>query len=224
MLAPAIHQGGNRPPTDHVEAPADQREALGSEVAHRDAEVDLALEPRFHRVLVGGDHVRQVPGLQRAQVGVDDLTAGIGAALDVRGGRHGNARRRGHQRDLTQQPTRETPARRGGLAHAAQEPVLEAGRRIEARQPLSRGLSQRKELVLLPATSSAAADVGLELGHRTYVELVVHPGTDQTVCLGASHALSFSPATMSARSCARARDSRDITVPMGTPATSAISL
>src|SRR6266852_6206790 len=111
------------------------------------------------------------------------------------------------------------------LAHGAQEAFLETGRRIEAREPLSRGLLQREELVLLPTTSRAASDVALELDDRAHVELVVQQGADQTVSLGAGHAVSFcSLATMGTRSCARARDSRDITVPMGTPATSAISL
>src|SRR6266849_8128969 len=112
-----------------------------------------------------------------------------------------------------------------GLAHGAQEAFLETGRRIEAREPLSRGLPEREKLVLLPSTSRAASDVALELDDRAHVELVVQPGADQMVCLGTGHADSFCwRATMSTRSCARARDSRDITVPMGTPATSAISL
>src|SRR2546427_11353368 len=156
---------------------------------------------------------------------INDLVAGIDAALEGYGGGHGEARGSGHQPGLAQPAMRGARAGCRDLAHGAHEAFLETGRRIEARELLPRGLPQREKLVLLLTTSRAASDVALELDDRANVELVVQPRADQTVCLGAGHAVSFCwLATMSTRSCARARDSRDITVPMGTPATSAISL
>src|SRR5882757_3747339 len=54
MRAPPIDDGADRAGIDIIEPAADQRKTLRGEVDHRRRDVELAVEPRFYRVLVGG--------------------------------------------------------------------------------------------------------------------------------------------------------------------------
>src|SRR5467141_2205737 len=105
------------------------------------------------------------------------------------------------------------------------EPRLELRRRRVPDQVRTRRGLQLAQCLLLGAATGASGDVLLDLERSAQIELVVHVGVDQLLGLGAVHdALPcWRPAT-AACSCLRARDSRDITVPMGMCAMSAISL
>src|SRR5262249_12404329 len=117
---------------------------------------------------------------------------------------------------------RPAPPARRWIPDRRGEPRLERGGGREAGQVRAGGLAQRAQLGELGAAGGAIAQVGFELERRAHVELVVEVGSEERTRLGAVHGVS--PAERSARwSCVRARDKRDITVPMGTPATSAIS-
>ena len=60
MLAASIDDRGDGLAVDIVEPSADQPEALGCQVDDRRRDVELAVEPWFHRVLVARLHVGQV--------------------------------------------------------------------------------------------------------------------------------------------------------------------
>ena len=75
------------------------------------------------------------------------------------------------------------------------------------------------------AQAGATCHMGLDVARMAGIELAVDQRMQQDFAFGAVHGRSGSPsATFQAeRSIERARASRDITVPTGTPATSAIS-
>ena len=68
MLVAPIDQHRHRPVVHIVEPPADEGKLLCGEIAHRRRVVDAAVEPRLHRVLIGGEHIGQVPRLQRTNM------------------------------------------------------------------------------------------------------------------------------------------------------------
>ena len=80
VLAAAIDHGADGAGIDIIEPAADQGKALRGEVDYRRRDVELAVEPRFHGVLVGGNHVGEMTGLQRTQMRRYDLRLN---ALDV---------------------------------------------------------------------------------------------------------------------------------------------
>src|SRR6201994_4012866 len=53
VRAPAIDHGTDRPRIDVIEPAADQRKTLRGEIDHRRWDVELAVEPRLDRMLVG---------------------------------------------------------------------------------------------------------------------------------------------------------------------------
>src|SRR3954466_3589199 len=73
MRAPAVHDSGNGAGVDIIEPAADQGKALRGQVDHRRRHVELAVEPRLYGVLIGGNHVGEMPGLQRTQMRRYDL-------------------------------------------------------------------------------------------------------------------------------------------------------
>jgi hypothetical protein len=56
-----------------VEPPAEQREALRRQVHDRRCDIELAVEPWFHRMLVARLHVGEVVALKRAHMRRHDL-------------------------------------------------------------------------------------------------------------------------------------------------------
>src|SRR5260370_8845715 len=68
MLLPLVDKRGDIAMIQIVQTAADQREAFVREVYDRRSEIEFAVEPRLHGVLVGGLNVKQVSGLQRANV------------------------------------------------------------------------------------------------------------------------------------------------------------
>src|SRR5205085_5197447 len=80
VLPASVDDSRHRTAVDHVETSAREYESLLGEIAHGNGEVDLSLEPRLDRVLVRGDDVRQVLGLKRSDVRIDDLVAWVATA------------------------------------------------------------------------------------------------------------------------------------------------
>ena len=76
MLAGAVDQGRHRLEPDHVDAAADEREALPGEVDDDRREGQLAVEPRLDRVVVRGGDVRRLRRHQGADMCADDLLSG----------------------------------------------------------------------------------------------------------------------------------------------------
>src|SRR3954471_12014202 len=60
VLMPLVDDGGDGTVAEVVEPAADEGETVGGEVDDRRVKVELAVEPRLHGVLVGGDDVEQV--------------------------------------------------------------------------------------------------------------------------------------------------------------------
>jgi len=90
----------------------------------------------------------------------------------------------------------------------------------------ARCLAERPQRSRLPGAGRAARDVLAQLEDGARVQLAVQLKLDQRGRLGAGHdtpAFLAAPPSLACSS-RRARDSRDITVPMGTAVTSAISL
>ena len=73
VLAPAIDHRTDGAGVDVIEPATGQGKTLRGEIDHRRRDVEPAVEPRFYRVLVGGNHVGEVAGLQRAQMRGDEL-------------------------------------------------------------------------------------------------------------------------------------------------------
>src|SRR5882757_8040771 len=92
---------------------------------------------------------------------------------------------------------------------------LEPWRWIEARRPLERGLAEPDEPALLLGAGSAARKVAFHVNDGVDVEFVIDEWPDQAGRFQAVHVLSLRLSrARSVRSCARARESRDITVPI----------
>ena len=56
-----------------VNAAALQWKSLIGKILYGRREIQFTVKPRFYRVLVGRDDIGKMPGLQRSQMGVDDL-------------------------------------------------------------------------------------------------------------------------------------------------------
>ena len=77
---------------------------------------------------------------------------------------------------------------------------------------------------VLRRTRAAFREMQIDVGRACHVELVIQPGVQQRSGLTASHAETpFAPPSSTNRRF-RARDSLDITVPIGMLSTEAISL
>src|SRR5262249_32497552 len=73
-MGPApVDDRSNGSTVDIVEPAANQREALRRQVHDRRCDVDLAIEPWFHRVLVACLHVGEVVSLKRAHMRGEDV-------------------------------------------------------------------------------------------------------------------------------------------------------
>ena len=73
MLSKLINERGHIPVANIVQPPADQRITLIGQIANRRREVELAVKPRLHRVLVRGHNIHQVSGLERSNMARHEL-------------------------------------------------------------------------------------------------------------------------------------------------------
>src|SRR5579863_8431067 len=100
MLAASVDQSGDVAFAKHIQAAANQREALVHEIVNGRNEIEFAVEPGLDGVLVRGSNVGEMPCLQRANVRVDDFR-GRNRTRRVRAGaaevRHGEPGHAGYQ-------------------------------------------------------------------------------------------------------------------------------
>src|SRR5258708_35323385 len=68
MLVPRVDQHGNGAAVNHIEPAALQRKSLTHKVVDRRSEIELAIKPRLHRVLVGRLHVLQMSRLKGTEM------------------------------------------------------------------------------------------------------------------------------------------------------------
>jgi hypothetical protein len=72
MFSALVDQRGDLAPFEIIEASANQRKAVARQIFDRRREIELAVEPRFHRVLIRGGHIHQVAGFERPQVAAEN--------------------------------------------------------------------------------------------------------------------------------------------------------
>src|SRR5579863_345853 len=111
------------------------------------------------------------------------------------------------------------------LRHRA-DPILEARWSLVSIRPFADSRAERPHGRRLRGAGRAAAQVLLDLEAARQIELTIDIRMDQHAGLRTGHRHDSSRGAMLSVRCSRfrARASRDITVPSGTPATSAISL
>src|ERR1700737_951895 len=81
MLAAGVDEDGDGAAVDYVQPAALQRKPFVHKIMDGRSEIDLAVEPRFYRVLIGRLHVFEMAGLKRTQVGVHDGRSQRGFAV-----------------------------------------------------------------------------------------------------------------------------------------------
>src|SRR5437879_33653 len=73
VLAARIDQRGDILAAENIKAAADERKTFIRKILYRWNKSKLAVEPRLHGVIVCGSNVREMPRLQGADMGVNDL-------------------------------------------------------------------------------------------------------------------------------------------------------
>ena len=71
VLRAPVHHRRRRMAIDIIQPAPDQREPLILQIAHRRRDIQPRRQPRLHRVLIAGQHVRQMLGLHRTDVAAD---------------------------------------------------------------------------------------------------------------------------------------------------------
>jgi hypothetical protein len=73
MLASAVDQSSDGAAVNDVEATAQQRKSLIGKIPDWRRKIQFTVEPGLYRVLIGGDDVGKMSGLERSQMGIDNL-------------------------------------------------------------------------------------------------------------------------------------------------------
>jgi hypothetical protein len=71
VFSPAVHKRGSSPSREHIETAAEQREPFVGEIVHGRSEIDFAVKPGFHCVLIRGWNIGEMTRLKRTQVSID---------------------------------------------------------------------------------------------------------------------------------------------------------
>ena len=174
VRAPLVDDRADGPPIDIIEPSADQREAKRRQVDHRRRYVEPPVEPRFDRVLVGGEHVGQMPRLQRSQMRRDDFR---GETLLVVGAQHDrdDAGRRhcgdgGAHGETCKQRAAAGAAR---LWHCRLDPLAQVRRRGEAHVLGSNGCLHITVGPECGRAACAGGDMVFDLARVTGIEFAV---------------------------------------------------
>src|SRR6266853_2411881 len=78
LFAVAINKRGDGATLNDVDTSTLQSETVGSKIAHRKNELDLAGKPGPYRFRIGGIHVGYLTGQERAEVSIDNLRCKFG--------------------------------------------------------------------------------------------------------------------------------------------------
>ncbi len=223
MLVMAIDQCRHRHAADHIDASSDQGKSLAGEINDLRCLGNASVEPRLDGVAVGRADVSRLRRHQGAQVISNDHLGGFclqGAHCQPgRAARHcGNEYARGCQHAPGWPRTRSPQPDRGF------DPAPELRRCSLVRQPISDQVAQCLRAVTLGRQRRIGRERALELERMRRIELsieiAVHEQAVVGVGRGRNHGSSVLSVVIRRR---RARASRDMTVPIGTPVTSAIS-
>src|SRR5439155_6394515 len=87
VLATRIDERRDVLAAENIKAATNQGKTFVRKILHRRNESKLAVEPRLHGVIVRGSNVGEMPRLQRANMGVNDLGSGEGGASCAISGR-----------------------------------------------------------------------------------------------------------------------------------------
>lgn len=223
VLAALVHERGCRSPVEIIETTAHQGKAARAQIGNRWRKIEFAKEPGLHGVLIGGSHIEEVIAHEGSHMAVNHLLDG---AIGVRG-------REPYQRDPaadgnhhrrcgcpSQQPMGRNPPPRLLRNMRAQT--------IGCRMIGNRANESTERLTLGDSTAAEGASsqmiANLPIGRG--VEFAIEIGVDVAVDSLAGHSTpsTLGSAFNSSRSRSRPRAMRDITVPIGTCTTDAISL
>src|SRR5581483_481649 len=222
MLAARINERGGGLEPDDVDPSAEKRIAFSAKVGHDGSKAKLAVEPRLHRVVVGGGNVhrrrRHQPANMRRHHFASELIAGL--LIECTEGQSSGEDRAGEE-GCRKAPPRAAFARtRVADPEPGLDPVTEVARghifahvgpKRRAEQTTGFDLGGKRRFRRKPLLEA----VGLERR-----KLAVEIGVEENLVLpGKGH---DPPPLMAARRSRRARASRDMTVPMGMADTSAI--
>src|SRR6266571_19377 len=231
MLLPLVHQGRDRAVPKVIEAPSDQRKTLRRHILDRRGKRQLALKPRFDRVLVGRGHIGEMGSHQGPRVPGDDLLR-----EEVFWRRTGPERlhtpHEEHARgergaDPQPRPCPHAGACVGpaGTAHGGPNALLYMLWRGKRQRARPEGSPQRLLAVVGLRTFRTLVHV---LGYHHIADDVQFPieiRVEQFLCLVTVHGRP--PCAWDTSQCCsrwRARARRDMTVPRGTSVMAAISL
>ncbi len=190
------------------------------EIDHPGRLRQLAVEPRLHGVAVGRGDVERLARHQRAHVAGDQQRRHRRwRPLPARAERHEGRRAPGHERNRDRGGER-APARNRLRTRQRGDAAAELRARPLARHAFPDRAAQRHEARLLGGERGIGGQTLLEFQCMGGIELAVDIGVQPQAIVGRGGHRS-APKVSIRRS--RARASRDITVPMGTPVISAIS-
>src|SRR5215831_18729588 len=227
MLVAPVNKRGDGPAIEVIQPATHQRKPLSGEIPHVGREIEFAVEPRFYSVLIAGGNIRQMPRHQRADM------SGYGFV-------HQPIRRRGSgrpQEEDCQRHSRRSKGERlpeaqrlkeacsGFLRLRAKLPsklVAERGGRGMAQCRLAESRFECMQRFELGSARRTALQMGFKFDAARSVQFAVRERVEERPTLRAVHTFSFR--VTASCNCRRARASRDMTVPTGTSATSAISL
>src|SRR5580704_12177327 len=211
MLAPPVDDGGNRPAVEIVEPPADQGETLRGEIDHRRREIELAVEPRLDRVLVGGLHVGEVLALQRAHVCGHNVAEHAILLVAANDADHHARRHRGRERSPHHKAFEHRTAIGGALRRHGQrllDAPTQAQGRVEAQSCRRNRLLHAAMDAKLPRAPRTRLQMPLDVAGMPGIELAVEQGVEQDLGFCTSHVRDPSSAIQALRNMQRAREPR----------------
>ena len=226
MLAAAIDQRRRRLAGDDVDARADERKALARQIDDERRDGKLSREPGFYDMPVACDDIDRLIGDLSAAKGGDErvdarvgLAGGNPQAIEPNAQRH----RRGESRDDEARPSARLAARRS-LARRVRrceraDAVAQPRRRALGLDFFAHRAAQRDDGRIALGELGLIGEPRLQRERARRIELAVGERIDEQRVLVVAHDFC----SKAARSSARARASRDITVPMGAPVASPIS-
>ena len=81
MLSACVNEGRDGAAVHDIEAAALERKTVIGKIPDRRREIEFAVEPGLYSVLVGRKNVGEMTGLERAEMGVDDLSGQHGLVV-----------------------------------------------------------------------------------------------------------------------------------------------
>src|SRR5436190_4996035 len=73
VFAPSVNQRRHWPVIQIIQAAANQRKSLTGKIDNRRSKIELGVQPRFYRVLVGGSDIGEMVCHQRTRMTSDEL-------------------------------------------------------------------------------------------------------------------------------------------------------